>query len=134
MYVDENTLYFTGSEDGDQKYHRIGCTELKGTITGHNKSEFKIKQLEENGEIKYTYPNPASACYYCMVRASSASLPTSQEEASWYSNLSERKKRETAYYTALGKQKYKLVKISDYINVNEGNNIEQNIANDKVEK
>ena len=134
MYVDENTLYFTGSEDGDQKYHRIGCTELKGTITGHNRAEFKIKQLEEDGEIKYTYPNPASACYFCMVRASSASLPTSQEEASWYSNLSERKKRETAYYTALGKQKYKLVKISDYINVNEGNNIEQNIANDKVEK
>ncbi len=135
MYVDENTLYFTGSEDNHQIYHRIGCSELKGeTITGHNKSEFKIKQLEENGEIKYKYPNTASACYYCMVRASSASLPTSQEEASWYSNSSERRKRETAYYTALAKEKYKLVKISDYINVNEGNNIEQNIANDKLVK
>ncbi len=104
MYVDDNTLYFTGS-DNPNIYHRIGCKELKGTITGHNKSEFKLKQLEEDGTITYVYQNSAKACYYCVVRASDAGLP---------SNASNNVK--TAYYNALAKEKYKLVKISDYVN------------------
>ncbi len=45
------------------------------------------------------------ACYYCMINASDASLP---------SGVSNEKQR--AYYTALAREKYRLVRLSSYIN------------------
>ncbi len=108
-YVNDNTLYFIGSNDPNT-YHRIGCEELKGDITGYNRADFKLKQLEEDGTITYTYNNASQACYYCMVRASEASLPET------YNNETEKRNREKAYYTALAREKHKLIKISDYIN------------------
>ena len=121
-YVNENTLYFIGSDDPNT-YHRIGCEKLSGDITGYNKAEFKRKQLEEDGTVSYEYTRRENACYYCMVRASESNLLKIEEDAKsndklyeWYKNTAERRRRETAYYTALAKEKHKLVKISDYIN------------------
>lgn len=124
QYVSETDLYYIGYGAGsDRCYHRLGCDKLKGDeIIGYNKSEFSRqtaigannKQLKKSVDGKeksiYYYGHNEMACYYCVVNASDSSIEAL--------NPSDRKYdlKLLAYYKALAREKYNLVKLSDYVN------------------
>lgn len=92
-------------------YHRIWCPELNNeyNIKGYNKTEFKNQKSSKFASVP--------ACYYCVVRASNATIQFAEH---YYTNnrypigydLNLRKK---AYYTALASEKLNISKLSDFI-------------------
>ncbi len=124
QYVSDKTIYYVGyGGAADQSYHRLGCEYLKGdTIVGYNKSEFsrqtaigsngtQLKKLVEGQESSvYYYVHNETACYYCIINASDASLEAVDTTDSYY------QLKLLAYYKALAREKNDLVKVSDYVN------------------
>lgn len=124
QYVNESSIYYVGT---DGYYHRIGCPYLEGEgneIVGYNKTEFSVQTVitsdgetaeNANGETMYYYMHDEKACYYCIVNASDASLDSIQNYT--YSGKSaDDDSRILAYYRALAREKYDLVKASSYVN------------------
>ncbi len=135
----------TGYET-DGYYHRINCPKLlekhsnidgENMIIGYNRTEFlrqvaidgQGNQLKEKDEKNrklsvYYYPHDENACYYCIVNAQSAELETENELLKKYKSTSDEhdtiedtyELRKLAYYKALAREKYDLLKASQYIN------------------
>ena len=105
-YVDPNAIYFIGD---DGSYHNLNCKELSySQIIGYKKSDFNAYRKYYNSkEFYYRYSSDKNkpeetyipACYYCIV--------DSTKEAN-EGNIDEIKL--TAYYTALARERYNLIK------------------------
>lgn len=68
------------------------------------------EQLKKDGKNVYYYPHYETACYYCIVNATDASADTLDKNESFYN------KKLIAYYNAMAREKFGLVKLSNYIN------------------
>ena len=66
---------------------------------------------ETNGEDPiYFYKHKEKACYYCIVSASSADIEDMDVGDRYYDE------KLLAYYKAIAREKYDLVKASNYVN------------------
>lgn len=71
----------------------------------------KLKELVDGKEKEvYYYPHSETACYYCIVHASDASLEAVDRTDRYYDL------KVLAYYKALAREKNDLVKVSNYVN------------------
>ena len=123
QYTNEKGIYYVGYGAGsDDSYHRIGCEHLKGdTIVGYNRVDFLMKKRTYSYGDEYEYDIPHTACYYCVVSASSASIDeTVKKYNTTYGSVQDLHKRKIdSYYTALAREKYNLAKLSAYIKQSE---------------
>lgn len=117
QYISNINLFYVGT---DGAYHRLDCEHIQGdNIIGYSKNSFSrqaviynngnvFKKTDANGVERtvYYYPHGEMACYYCVVNASNPNANIS--------SLSTKKKQ--AYYNALAREKYNLVKLSNYVN------------------
>lgn len=116
LYTSSDDLYFIS--EGDDYYHKIDCEHLTGTnIQGFSNFDFLLKRVKlstDNYEYYYRHVNssgnPLKACYYCIV-------DKSYESEGEISDLSTTK--QTAYYTALAREKYRRYKTTDNLEYEE---------------
>lgn len=91
---------------------------------GYNRTEFlrqtaissNGEKLLKDGKEVYYYLHDKTACYYCVVNASSASTDALDRSDRYYNS------KLLAYYKALAREKYNLVKLSSYVNESETQN------------
>lgn len=126
FFVDPENIYYI-QEGGDGFYHKIDCPNLKedgGTITGfsnYNFQKFTVKISNGGQTTKQTYyRHDEGACYYCIVGGHYDSENNCRDEYGdlQIDKLSDNKRK--AYYTAVGREKYKQYTTTDYFgDVNE---------------
>lgn len=129
-YVSEDSLYFINtSEEGDGKYHKIGCSHLKDDmpIVGYRNTDFDRysfeyedfgpMEIDSKGQLRNTYVdkteyyymhNEHEACYYCIVN------PT-KEGKEFQDSWKTMPERAKAFYTAMAREKYNFYKINKYL-------------------
>ena len=108
--VTENSIYITTTVDN--YFHRVTSTEseiVSGTnLTGIWRNDFAKKSYieETSKEIKYYHPQRQLGCYECYV------LQTNNNTVdNIYEYLDDKPALATAYYTALGRERYSTYKV-----------------------
>lgn len=111
-YIDPEAIYCIGD---DGSYHNINCKELLNShIIAYKKSDFNAYRKYYNSkEFYYRYSsdrnNPEKtyipACYYCIVDSTKEANEGDIDNA-----------KTKAYYTALARERYNLIKTTQNIN------------------
>lgn len=107
-YIDSKAIYFIGS---DNCYHNLTCTELGNTnnIIGYKSVDFNKYRIYYNNAEHY-YKHNLPACYYCMVDS------TQTQQLYNGGNLTVTGEKAKAYYQALGRERYNLIKATENLN------------------
>lgn len=107
-YIDPKAIYFIGS---DNCYHNLTCTELENTnnIIGYKSVDFNKYRIYYNSAEHY-YKHNLPACYYCMVDS------TQTQQLYNGGNLTVTGEKAKAYYQALGRERYNLIKATENLN------------------
>lgn len=111
-YVDPDEIYLSTSDD--KYYHLPYCKHLTSTdgLIGYRSIDYKVKSYEKKNETTeettpyyyYKHNNNINneECYYCLVQRSSYNKTEDEDKKTAY---------ETAYETALAREKYAARKI-----------------------
>lgn len=107
-YIDPKAIYFVGS---DNCYHNLTCTELENTnnIIGYKSVDFNKYRTYYNSAEQY-YKHNLPACYYCMVDSTQIQQLYDGED------LTVTGEKAKAYYEALGRERYNLIKATENLN------------------
>lgn len=116
QYVGKDDLYFVS--DNDDYYHKIDCKKLSGNITGYKKLDFEKQSVQINEETWYFRRHQKRACYYCIVEGNHYESEAGRDEATDELLINELPAyKQTAYYTALAREKYRLYKATKDLEV-----------------